>query len=234
MNSTAQNSTPARRENPLVSLLFNIVIPVVILMRFSSDEWLGPVNGLLVALAFPLAYGIFDYSQRRTLNFLPIVGVVGILLTGGIGLLKLDPKWIAVKEGAIPLFIGIAVIGSLKTRFSLVSVLLNKVIDSEAVNVALDERGTQAPYKRRLVHATFIVAASFFLSSVSNFLLARLVVVSPPGTTAFNEELGKMTALSFPVISVPAIIILTIAILYTVVGIRNLTGMDMERIFRQR
>ena len=234
MNSTAQNSTPVRRENPLVSLLFNIVVPVVILMRFSSDQWLGPVNGLLVALAFPLAYGIFDYSQRRTLNFLPIVGVVGILLTGGIGLLKLDPKWIAVKEGAIPLFIGIAVIGSLKTRFSLVSVLLNKVIDSEAVNAALDERGTRAPYKRRLVHATFIVAASFFLSSVSNYFLARLVVVSPPGTTAFNEELGKMTALSFPVISVPAIIILTIAILYTVVGIRNLTGMDMERIFRQR
>ena len=169
MNSPAQNSTPARRENPLVSLLFNIVIPVVILMRFSSDEWLGPVNGLLVALAFPLAYGIFDYSQRRTLNFLPIVGVVGILLTGGIGLLKLDPKWIAVKEGAIPLCIGIAVIGSLKTRFSLVSVLLNKVIDSAAVNAALDERGTRAPYKRRLVHATFIVAASFFLSSVSNY-----------------------------------------------------------------
>ena len=234
MNSPAQNSTPARRENPLVSLLFNIVIPVVILMRFSSDQWLGPVNGLLVALAFPLAYGIFDYSQRRTLNILPIVGVVGILLTGGIGLLKLDPKWIAVKEGAIPFFIGIAVLGSLKTRFSLVSVLLNKVIDSAAVNAALDERGTRAPYKRRLVHATFIVAASFFLSSVSNYFLARLVVVSPPGTTAFNEELGKMTALSFPVISVPAIIILTIAILYTVVGIRNLTGMDMERIFRQR
>ena len=82
MNSTAQNSTPARRENPLLSLLLNIVVPVIILMRFSGDEWLGPVNGLLAALAFPLAYGIFDYSQRRTLNFLPIVGVVGILLTG--------------------------------------------------------------------------------------------------------------------------------------------------------
>ena len=88
MNSTAQNSTPARRENPLVSLLFNIVVPVVILMRFSSDQWLGPVNGLLAALAFPLAYGIIDFSLRRKLNFLPIVGVVGILLTGGIGLLR--------------------------------------------------------------------------------------------------------------------------------------------------
>lgn len=234
MNESAQSDSRPKRENPLLSILLNIVIPVIILMRFSGDEWLGPMYGLLVALAFPLAYGIFDYSRRRTLNFLPIVGIVGILLTGGIGLLKLDPKWIAVKEGAVPLVIGIVVLGSLKTRFSLLSALLNQVIDSVAVNAALDARGTRPAYERRLVNATFIVAGSFFLSAVLNYVLARLVVVSQPGSTAFNEELGKMTALSFPVISVPAIIILTIAIIYTVVGIRNVTGMEMEQIFRQR
>lgn len=234
MDGSAQKDTPIPRENPLLSLLLNIVIPVIILTRFSSDEWLGPVNGLLVALAFPLAYGIFDFSRRRTFNFLPVVGVVGILLTGGIGLLKLDPKWIAVKEGAIPLVIGIVILGSLRTRFSLLGMLLNQVIDSAAVNAALTARGTRPAYERRLVNATFIVAASFFLSALLNYVLARLVVVSPPGTTAFNEELGKMTALSFPVISVPAIIILSAAIIYTVVGIRNITGMEMEQIFRQR
>lgn len=231
--ATEQNSRP-KRENPLLSLLLNIVVPVVILTRFSSEEWLGPVNGLLVALAFPLAYGTFDYSQRRTLNFLPIIGIVGILLTGGIGLLKLDPMWLAIKEGAVPLVIGLVVLGSLKTRYSLVSLLLNQVIDNAAVSAALNERGTRPAFEKRLVFATFIVASSFFLSAVLNYLLARIVVVSQPGTAAFNEELGKMTALSFPVISVPAIIILTIAILYTVFGIRNLTGMEMEQIFRQR
>ena len=234
MDGSAQKDSPLPRENPLLSLLLNIVVPVVILTRFSSDEWLGPVNGLLVALAFPLAYGIFDFSRRRTFNFLPVIGVVGILLTGGIGLLKLDPMWIAVKEGAIPLVIGIVILGSLRTRFSLLGMLLNQVIDSAAVNAALAARGTRPAYERRLVHATFIVAASFFLSALLNYVLARLVVVSQPGTTAFNEELGKMTALSFPVISVPAIIILSTAIIYTVVGIRNMTGMEMERIFRRR
>ncbi len=234
MSESAQHDAPKQRENPLLSILMNIVIPVIILMRFSGEEWLGPVNGLLVALAFPLVYGVFDFSQRRTFNFLPIVGIVGILLTGGIGLLKLDPKWIAVKEAAIPLVIGLVVLGSLKTRFSLLTMLLNQVIDSAAVNAALDARGTRPEYSKRLVTATYIVASSFFLSATLNYFLARLVVVSQPGSTAFNEELGKMTALSFPVISVPAIIILTIAIVYTVVGIRNLTGMEMERIFRQR
>lgn len=234
MDTSAQDATSPRRENPLLSILLNIVVPVIILTRFSSDEWLGPTYGLLVALAFPLAYGIFDYSRRRTFNFLPVVGVIGILLTGGIGLLKLDPMWIAVKEGAVPLVIGIVILGSLKTKFSLLSALLNQVIDSAAVNAALDARGTRPAYEKRLVNATFIVAGSFFISAVLNYILARLVVVSAPGTVAFNEELGKMTALSFPVISVPAIIILTIAIVYTVVGIRRVTGMDMEQIFRQR
>ncbi|MDE2817309.1 MAG: hypothetical protein OXK81_11515 [Chloroflexota bacterium] len=134
----------------------------------------------------------------------------------------------------MPLVIGIAVLGSLKTRFSLLSILLNQVIDSAAVNAALDARRTRPAYEKRLVNATFIVAGSFFLSALLNYVLARLVVVSQPGTVAFNEELGKMTALSFPVISVPAIIILTIAIIYTVVGIRNVTGMELEQIFRQR
>jgi signal transduction histidine kinase len=234
MRDSAQDNAQTARENPLLSLLMNIAIPVIILMRFSSDEWLGPVNGLLVALAFPLAYGAFDFYQRRKLSFFPVIGIIGILLTGGIGLLKLDPKWIAIKEAAIPLVIGLAVIGSLKTRFSLVSALLNQVIDSAAVDAALADRGTRPAYERRLVNATFIVSASFFLSSALNYFLARIVVVSPPGSTAFNEELGKMTALSFPVISVPAIIILSTAIIYTVVGIRNLTGMEMESIFRQR
>ncbi|MDE2817308.1 MAG: hypothetical protein OXK81_11510 [Chloroflexota bacterium] len=61
MNESAQSDSRPKRENPLLSILLNIVIPVIILMRFSSDEWLGPMYGLLVALAFPLAYGIFDY-----------------------------------------------------------------------------------------------------------------------------------------------------------------------------
>lgn len=234
MNNTAQNDARPRRENPLLSLLLNIVVPVVILTRFSGDEWLGPVNGLLAALAFPLAYGIFDFYQRRTFNFLPVIGVVGILLTGGIGLLKLDPKWIAVKEAAIPLVIGIVVLGAVKTRFSLLPMLLRQVLDNAAVEAALAARGARAAYDKRLVNGTFIIAASFFLSALLNYILARLVVVSTPGTTAFNEELGKMTALSFPVISVPAIIIFTIAIFYIVFGIRKLTGLGIEQIFRQR
>ena len=55
-----------------------------------------------------------------------------------------------------------------------------------------------------------------------------IIVVSPAGSTAFNEELGRMTLLSFPVIAVPSIIVLAIAVMYLRSGIAKLTDLDVQ------
>ena len=111
------SETPEKRESVLLSLALNIAIPAFILMKLSGDGALGPVGGLVVALAFPLGYGLWDFSRRREWNLISILGFVSVLLTGGIGLLQLDPKWIAVKDAAVPGLIGVAVLLSLRTRF---------------------------------------------------------------------------------------------------------------------
>ena len=230
----AQDMTGAKKEagesaeNPLLSLGLNILIPVIILMRFSAEDRLGPVYGLLVALAFPVTYGLYDFTRRRNFNLFSALGFVGILLTGGVGLLKLDVQWIAIKEAGIPLILGIVVVGSLKTRFPLVRKLLGKMIKLDRVDAALREKGTAEVFERQLVRATYIVGASFFLSSLLNYVLAKIIVVSPAGTTAFNEELGRMTLLSFPVIAVPSIIVLAIAVMYLCSGIAKLTDLDVQ------
>jgi len=121
---TAETEVEEKRENPLLSIGLNVVVPVIVLMRFSGDDRLGPIYGLLVALAFPVTYGLYDFIRRRNLNFISALGFIGILLTGGVGLLKLDVQWIAIKEAGVPLIIGVALVGSLKTRFQLVRKLL--------------------------------------------------------------------------------------------------------------
>ena len=221
-------------ENPLLSLGLNILIPVIILMRFSSEDRLGPVYGLLVALAFPVIYGLYDFTRRRNFNLFSALGFVGILLTGGVGLLKLDVQWIAIKEASIPLIVGIVVLGSLKTRFPLVRKLLGKMIKLDRVDAALREKGTAEVFERQLVRATYIVGASFFLSALLNYVLAKIIVVSPAGTTAFNEELGRMTLLSFPVIAVPTIIVLAIAVMYLCSGIAKLTDLDVQSLLLKK
>ncbi len=89
-----------------------------------------------------------------------------------------------------------------------------------------------AAYEKRLTGASYLIAASFFLSSALNFALVRMIVVSPPGTSAFNEELGRMTALSLPVITVPCLIVTAAALAYLFSGIQKLTGLDLQSIVR--
>jgi len=228
------DKAPPRQENVWASLGINIVIPAVILMKFSGESALGPVGGLVVALAFPLGYGVYDFSRRREWNFVSILGFVSILLTGGIGLLALDPKWIAVKEAAVPATIGIAVLLSLRTRFPIIRTFLynDKVIRVQDVDVALERAGNRAAFEQTLVHASWMLAGSFFLSSVLNFVLAKLIVKSQPGTTAFNEELGRMTALSYPVIVIPSMLIMIATLWYLFHRIQRLTELDLEQILK--
>jgi hypothetical protein len=227
-------TTAPRQENPWLSLIVNIAIPAVILMKFSTEETLGPVGGLLAALAFPLTWGIVDLVRDRRWNFISILGVISILLTGGIGLLELDPKWVAVKEAAVPGIIGLAVVLSLKTRYPVVRSLLynERVIQVDKVETALDAHGSRAEFERSLVTASWLLAASFFLSSILNFVLAKIVVKSPAGTTEFNEELGRMTALSYPVIVIPSMAMMMIALWYLFKSIRRHTDLGVEDIFK--
>ncbi|MGD9387168.1 MAG: VC0807 family protein [Gammaproteobacteria bacterium] len=222
------------RESALLSLGINIAIPAVILMKLSGEEHLGPVAGLVAALAFPLAYGAWDFHRRREWNFVSVIGFVSVLLTGGIGLLQLDPKWIAVKEAAVPAVIGLAVLLSIYTRRPIVRMFLynDKIIRVAEVDAALAERGNHGAFDRTLVNASWMLAGSFFLSSLLNFVLATLIVRSPAGTTAFNEELGRMTALSYPVIVIPSMAIMIAALWYLFQRIRRLTGMDLEQILK--
>jgi hypothetical protein len=227
-------NTPDKRESVLLSLGINIAIPAVILMKLSGEDALGPIGGLVVALAFPLTYGVIDFARRREWNVVSILGFISVLLTGGIGLLQLDPKWVAFKEAAVPAIIGIAVVLSLRTPFPIVRTFLynDKIIRVADVDEALERRGNRAAFDRTLVTASWMLASSFFVSAVLNFVLAKVIVKSQPGTTAFNEELGRMTALSYPVIVVPSMIIMIAALWYLFSRIRRLTDMDMEQILK--
>jgi hypothetical protein len=73
-----------------------------------------------------------------------------------------------------------------------------------------------------------MVAGSFFLSSLLNYMLATLLITAQPGTVEFNDQLGKMTALSFPVIALPAMLVLMGALFYLFRGITKLTGLSLE------
>jgi hypothetical protein len=201
-------------------------------MKFSGDEHLGSVNALIIGLAFPLGWGLFELVRYRKKNFIAGLGLISVGLTGGIGLLELDAGWLAIKEAAIPAIIGLAVLVSTRTRYPLVRTLLYNpsVLDVDKVHRSLEEKGCVEEFEARLLKASYFFAGTFLFSSIMNYVLAKWIVVSPSGTEAFNEELGRMTLVSYPMIAIPSMIMMMLIFYYLWRTIRRLTGYTLEEV----
>ena len=237
-----ENSTkaPPKKENTFLNLGFNLVLPILILNK--GKKWLGPylepyfenvaVGVLLIALAFPVGYFVYDYVKRQKYNIFSIIGLVSVLLTGGIGIFEIPTQWFAVKEAAIPLALGIAVVISLKTPYPLIRTLLYnpEIIDVDKVQAGLKEHQAEDSFEKLLVQCTWLLAASFLVSAILNYFLARWMVTSPAGTDAFNEEVARMMKWSFVVIAVPSMAIMMVALMKLFKGIKQMTGLELEEV----
>jgi len=224
-----------RKPRPLIDLLVSIVIPSFILMKLSANADLGATRALLLALAFPLGWGLFELLKYRKLNFIALLGLISVLLTGGIGLLQLDTQWLAVKEAGIPGLIGLAVLISTYTRYPLIKTMVFNpaLINVASVRQRLEELGTGQEFESRLQTANWLLGGTFFFSAVMNYLLAIWIVKSQAGSQAFNEELGRLTLLSYPMIAVPSTLMMLAVLYYLARALRQLAGMELTDIFTQ-
>lgn len=218
----------AKRENPWINILVNVAFPTIILMKISP--LIGHVWGLVLALSLPLFYGLWDLLSRRTWNFFSVLGLVSILLTGGIGLLQLGPELLAWKEAVVPTLVGLVVLGTLWTPFPLMRKMLESLLDWQRIEGILREKQELHRLDRLTSVATILLACTFFVSAILNYVLARIIVVSPAGSDAFNEELGRMTGLSLPVITLPSFIMLFCVMIYLLKALYTLTGLDIEEL----
>ena len=198
MKETSSQPSVPRRENMLINLSFNLLLPILILRK--GDDWLGPGLGkllggvssdsmevasclLLLAILFPVSYGAYDFFRRRKWNFLSILGALSALLTGGIGLIpELTVTHFAIKEAALPGILGILTVLTLKTKKPLIKLFLYnpEVIRVDLVDQALAQRGTQKEFEHMMVKCTWLIASSFVLSAILNYILSDQIVVTEP------------------------------------------------------
>jgi hypothetical protein len=216
----------------MLSLVINVVLPTIIMTRFAGDDQLGAVGALLVALAFPFVYAIYEMAREKKVGWMPIIGLVSILISGGIGLLKLPAEWIAIKEAMIPAILATAILVSAWIGKPLARVFLDAILNKERVHAALVASGNEHEYERRTSIATWLLAGAFFLSAALNFVLATIVVTADGGTQEYTQQMGRMTALSFPVITIPVFVVLTGTIFYIMSTVSKLTGLEAEDVLR--
>ncbi|MBC9866423.1 MAG: MFS transporter [Opitutae bacterium] len=222
-----------KRENLLVSVICNLIIPLLILTKLSNPDRLGAVVALCLGLAFPLGYGIWDLINRNQLNFVSILGIISVGLSGAFGLVQVDPFWFAVKEASLPLAIGIMVLLTFRSKRPLIKTFLYnpQILNTQLIDERLQATGSQQAFNKIFSICNGLLIVSFLLSAALNYLLARMMVTTHPAVdlVEFNAQLGKMNFMSWFVIALPSALIMMIALWKLVTGLGQLTGLKLEQ-----
>lgn len=237
MNSESQPQ--AKQENALINIAFNVVIPVLILNKMTS-QW-GPLRTLVIALAFPLAYGIYDFTRQHKINYFSLLGFLNVLLTGGFALLSLSGIWFSLKEATFPLLIGLFVLFSAFGKKPFVKTLFfnPQLLHLDKIDDTLNARGSHQAFDQTLKHSTILLSMSFFVSAALNFILAFNIfhdldqaLDETQKAILLNEQIAKMTQWSFIVIMIPSMILLIFILWHLLNGIKKHTGLTTEEILK--
>ncbi len=251
------------QEHPLANILINVIIPVLILSYLSKDPalqeklgktarfWhIGPLWGMILALALPLGYGVWHYIKTRKGNFFSALGMISVLLSGGLtlylwntdGTVKPNAGLLfGIKEALVPLVLGVAILMSHRSPSPLIRVFLynDTIFDIPRIEKRVAEIGAKADYDRALLGATRLFATSFFISSVMNLVLAQWFFRGFDSTAIdalenFNAIIGRVTFWGFVVIGVPILAFLFFTLKTLLGSLGKLTGLTEEELMLPR
>ena len=217
--------------NPLLEILLTIILPSLVLDQLSKPERLGPLWALVLSLLFPIGFGIWCFIQKKGWNLFSVLGFVTILITGGLGLLKLPAFWFAVKESAMPIIIGLAFPLSHRFGKPLINALIMQphVINLDAMKAALNTPQRQADYKKALFRASCELGLGSLVSSIANFFLAmHLLGDKEPATEAFMKGMAKLNWMGMIVISVPIMAVMLVVFFRLLKQLTRITGLDRD------
>lgn len=216
----------------MANVLINVLIPITILVALSDEDRLGPIPALLLAVGIPVVFGIYTLQRSHRVNVSTVVGIISVLLTGLIGVLRLDTQFFAIKEAAVPIAFAILIIVSDRTRFPIVRLLANQVVMRDRVDSALDARGTHHQFRRHLTHTGRFWAGIMMLSGIVKFFLATWIVTSPSGTIEFNRDLARLHAVQVPTSTTLTMILMLALLAFLVRGTEQATGLPPRQIFK--
>ena len=231
-------SDKQKKENIVVSLLCNIILPILILNYLSHP--LGPRLALIIGLSFPISYGLGDYMKRKKINLISIFGIVSPLFTGGLALLRLEGIWFAIKEAAFPALVGLLTIPSafLKKPFVVRFLIYNEtVLNLPLIEARLVEYGAQGHLDNLFRRSSLFFSSGLLAGGAGMFVLA-MAIFEPISkelsvfeqTHILNRQVARMIWMSNTMVILPMMLFGIWIVYHLLNGLRKYTHLDMHHL----
>ncbi|MDA7930666.1 hypothetical protein N9B34_00310 [Akkermansiaceae bacterium] len=253
--STSPKTTAAQDDNPLANIILNVLAPVLILSYCSKDGeslWhLGPYSAMALAIAIPIAYGIWHFIRYKKFNIFSAVGFGNVLLTGAISIYlyasddpevrKNAPLLFGIKEAVQPLILGSLFLITAKSASPLFNTFIynDGIFDQSRINKAVKENEKQSELGQLLWSSTKLFFGSFCLSAVMNlglafYFLGDLDPTAKNWKELYNSDVAKITGWGFLVIGFPLLVVGGFILSRLIKGLKELTGLETDRILQAR
>jgi len=226
----------AKPPNGLLDVVLTVLLPSATLEWLSYAQWLGsaaPVWALVLASLIPLGYGVYCWVNKTGLNFFSVFGLAAIIITGALGLSKLDAFWFALKEASVPVLLGFCFPLSFLWKRPLIEALLMQpqVLNVTLVRQKVSTEPAATGFQFLLKSASWQMGGIMMLSAVINFALAIwLLEGKAPQTPEHNSALSKLNWGGMLVIGIPMLGAMMFIMLRFFRQLATLTGLEREDI----
>ncbi len=231
---TAVSKRPKTTQSSGVQLVVNFVLPTVVLLGLSNPARLGPAKAMLLALAFPVAFELYNLSRKRKASMLSIIAIAGILVTGGITLLGLSENWLAVRRSVPYIAVALVLLVSMLIRRPVLEWGLAQLLDMELVRTKAEQKHTWPALQKHISATGYLLVALLTLIGISAYVLTLVVITAPTDTAAFNAEYVRLRLLSLPATTLPLLAGILGILVYLLGRIEKLTGLKAEDLIKKR
>jgi len=221
-------------DRPSLGWELGVTVGAPTAVLWGLTERLGAAPALVLALAFPTAWIAWGVWRTRQVDRLAALALFGIAVTGGVGLLQLDARWVALKEFLVPgLFAGLF-LGSAATGRSAVAPVLAPLFDADALATALAARDAQSAWHRAQRVASAQLGAVMLASGAANSALAWWILDAPPGSDAFNADLGRLNTLGLIAVTLPTLAMSIWPLQRLFQTLERLTGVPVDDLMAEK
>ena len=194
-----------------LDFLFGLVIPIIILTRFSDE--LGNITAYVVSMMVPVVWVAADlFFITKRFNFITSFLGLNAVVRGALAFWFVDGAAYAFKDTA-PSLLWVVIFGaSLVFGRPLISAFLEQTFDprtpeqERSIRDLFDER----PVWRALWLGTLAMVVLSIITSVANFFLNLWIVAAEFGTEAFNVQVAEANAIARFAIAIPEALALVV------------------------
>lgn len=196
-----------------LDFLFGLIIPIVILSRFSDE--LGNVTAYVVSALVPVTWVFVDllFITKR-FNFITSFLGLNAVVRGILAFWFVDGVAYAFKD-SVPSLLWVAVFGaSLVFGRPLIGAFLEQSFDprTSEQESSLRDLFDEASVWRALWMGTAAMVAISLVTGAANFFLNLWIVTAEFGTGAFNAQVAESNAIARFAIAIPEALALMVVV----------------------